>query len=166
MHAFERDDVSLTLDGHDLVLTASSLDDRDDREYRKTIKRSVSLPSDVDVTSIQHEFSTDERTLTVVLPVINRSKAMRVSFQLGPQVAAGDDVSVSCDGRKLLITATPNLSADVTSKHSGKPHIPRLRREYMLPEHVRAESVSHELKPDGVLHVDIVFYDVNASATQ
>lgn len=173
VHHFTPEDISLNVAGDELVLEARALDDRDDRVYRKTMIRRIDLPKHVDPKMMQCELSKDG-ILTIempfhlppqrrphgpnVFPILNDKdgkRKIRLAFMVGPEFTS-DDISVSCDGRKLLIQAS--YTEDV-GKYADTKNARNLQREYMLPDFVKVDTVSHVLSPDGKLHIEITLQE-------
>ena len=170
VHHFTPEEIMLTVDGEELSLEARSLDDRDDRVYRKTMLRRIELPKHVDAKMMQCELSADG-ILTIempfhlppqrrphgpnVFPITNDGdgrRRIRLAFSIGPEFTS-DDVSVTCDGRKLTIRAA---YTEEVGKYAGAKSGRDLKREYMLPESVNVDTVKHALSQDGKLHIEIL----------
>ena len=170
VHHFTPDDIYLAIEDEQLILEARSLDDRNDRVYKKTMLRRVDIPKHVDP-KMMHCMLSQTGILTIempfhlppqrrphgpnVFPIMEDKdgrRKIRLAFMLGTEFT-NDDIVVESNGRRLTIKAA--YDAEV-GKYGQMKNKRELRRQYMLPETIMVDEVIHSLSPDGKLFVEIV----------
>jgi len=171
---FKPNEIDIKVNNGQLVLTAQSLDDRQEAVYRKTMTRKIDLPDNVDAKAMLCSISADHR-LTVSMPFYlapsqhqptgastvpiiteNGRRLIRLQLLIGPDFAM-DDVKVNAEGSALFVTAF--YEAEVGSK--GYQVTRReLKKEFRLPEHIEVEDVRYALSREGVLLVEIFLKDI------
>ena len=169
---FRKEDISVTVEGAQLVMTAQNLEDRDDRTYTRTIVRKVDLPKHVDhkmmhcdvndgLLSIEMPFHLPPSKKPLgpnIFPIITDAdghKKIRVIVFIGPDFTS-DDVTVETNGKHLSIQASYDAEL---GKYGRQVQQREFKREYMLPDHLDADRVDHVLGPDGRLFIDIHLKD-------
>lgn len=169
---FKEEDINVKIEDNQLIMTAKNLEDKEDRTYTRTIIRRVELPEHVDTKMMQSEIRNGQLHIDMpfhlppskkpdgpnIFPILTDSegrKKIRVIVFIGPDFTT-DDVKVATNGKHLEISAS--YDAEI-GKYGRQIQQREFKREYMLPEHLEADHVDHELSDDGRLLIDIHLKD-------
>lgn len=171
MHYFRPEEVFLRIEDRQLILEACCLDNRPDRVYKKTMHRTIDLPSHA-YTRLLHFTLSPRGILTVempfhlppqrkphgpnVVPILDDGdgrRKIRLGFMLGTEFTP-DDVDVqTCGENGITIRAAYDVEV---GKYGQMRNKREMKRDYKLPEKLKIDTVKHSLSPDGKLYIEII----------
>ena len=171
VHYFSPNEVFLSIEDNQLILEASSLDNRQDRVYKKTMHRTIDIPTHA-YSKLMHCALSKNGILTIEMPFhlppqrkphgpnvvpiiddIDGRRKIRLGFMIGTEFTSDDIKVEKCGDNSITICAAYDIEV---GKYGQMRNKRELKRDYKLPKTLKIDSVKHSLSPDGKLYIEII----------